>query len=212
MSWFYYFARLMVRVLLFFTRFELTGKENIPAEGALIVVANHLSLADPPILGTVVPRKMVFMAKQELFRSSISGYFVRSFGAFPVHREKPGIKAIREAEEVLNRGMALAIFPEGRRSQTGGLGEASPGVAFIARHSGAPILPVGISGTEKIRGIGWLFRRPHIRIRIGLPFNPVSDGQQPGKTAYKELTDEIMRHVAELLPAEYGGTDANKGY
>lgn len=211
LSWFYYVGRWLVRVALLFTRFELTGRENIPKEGPLIVVANHLSLADPPILGVAVSRKMLFMAKEELFRSRLSGYFVRGYGAFPVYRGRLGLKALKEAERLLGRGLALAIFPEGRRSPTGKLANALPGVGLLAYRSRAPVLPVGFTGTEKIKGLGWLIRRPRVTVRIGPAFTPiVPDGKPRPVRALKELTDDIMKHIAQLLPVAYGGNYLNK--
>ncbi len=206
MLWFYYTARLVLKMLLMLlTRCRVEGKENVPDKGALLVVANHVNLVDPPILGITLGRKMIFMAKKELFHSRMIGYFIRSLGAFPVHRGQLDRKAMQHAQQVLTDGLALLMFPEGMRSRSGRLRPAFSGSALIALRSGALILPVGIIGTEKIKGIAWLLRRPQITVNIGHPFYlpPVSSELTKGKLA--ELTSSIMRHIAELLPKEYRG-------
>ena len=148
MPWFYYVGRLMVRILLLLlTRWQVKGRENIPNQGPVLVVANHLSLADPPLLGVSLGRKAIFMAKKELFRFRFIGYFIGGFGAFPVHRGQLDRKALRQAGQVLAQGLALVMFPEGMRSRSGRLRPAFPGSALIALRSGVPILPVGITGT-----------------------------------------------------------------
>ncbi len=171
MPWFYYVARVILRMLFFFlTRWRIRGKENVPPEGPVLVVANHLNLTDPPLLAVSLNRKVIFMAKKELFRSKFSSYFVRGFGAFPVRRGQLDGKALRQAEQVLAEGKALAMFPEGARSHSTQLRPAFSGSALIALRSCAPILPVGITGTEKIRGMAWFLRRPRITVNIGHPF------------------------------------------
>lgn len=202
----YHAGRLTVRILLFLlTRCQVRGRENIPSQGPLLVVANHLHLADPPLIGVSLGRKVIFMAKEELFRGRLSGYVIRSFGAFPVHRGQVDRQALRQAEKILAEGSALVIFPEATRSQNAQLQPAFPGSALIALRSGAPILPVAITGTEKIRGISWLLRRPQITLHIGLPFHlPPVDGKS-SKERLTELTDFIMEHIAKLLPVEYRG-------
>lgn len=213
MPWFYYVARVIVRGLLkLLTRCQVRGTENIPGQGGLLIIANHLSLADPPLLGVSFSRsrKMMFMAKKELFRFRAIAYFIGSLGAFRVDRKKMNRQALRQALRILSDGMALVMFPEGTRSLSGELRSAFSGPALIAVHSGAPILPVGIIGTEKIRGITWLLRRPRIMVNIGRPFYlPAVDGKLT-KEKLAELTDFMMRHIAERLPREYRGEYGDK--
>ena len=208
MYWFYYVARVITRLLLWLlARYQVTGIENVPGEGPLLVAANHLSLADPPIVGISIGRRVTFMAKEDLFRARFSGYFMRHSGAFPVRRGGLDRQALKQAEQWLARGVAVVVFPEGKRSRNARLGAAFPGSALIASRTGAPILPVGISGTEGIKGLRWILKRPRIRVNIGRPFLP--PGGNPGKAERAQLTDGIMRHIAALLPPQYRGIYAD---
>ncbi len=212
MPWFYHVCRLIMRILLLLlSRWQVRGRENIPSQGPLLVVANHLHLADIPLVGVSLGRRAIFMAKEELFRSRFSSYFANSFGAFPVHRGQPDRKALRQAERVLAEGLALIMFPEAKRSKNAQLQPAFPGSALIALRSGAPILPVGITGTEKIKGIGWLLRRPQITVNIGSPFHLPPVNGKLSKTKLAEPTNFIMGHIAKLLPAEYQGHYSEQG-
>ena len=209
--WFYYASRLIVRILLLLlTRRQVRGHDNIPSQGPLLVVANHLSLADPPLLNVSLEREVVFMAKAKLFRFGVLSYFMHGLGAFPVHRGRPDRQALRQAEQVLAQGLTLIVFPEGMRSRGGKLQHSFSGPALIAMRSGAPILPVGITGTEKLATEAWLLRRPQIMVNIGHPFYLPPVNGKLTKTKLDELTKYIMERVAELLPVEYRGTYARK--
>jgi len=211
MPWFYYVARTLVRVLLkLLTRYQVKGRENIPREGPLLIVANHLSLADVPLLNVSFNRQVIFMAKKELFRSRLIGYIIRGLGAFPVYRGQFNRQAIRQAFQILADAQALVMFPEGTRSPSGQLQSAFPGPALIAMRSGVPILPVGFIGTEKIKGITWLLRRPKITVNIGAPFYLPPASSRLAKAELTELTESLMGHIAELLPPEYRGEYGGK--
>jgi len=211
MPWFYYVAIVIVKVILkLFTHCQVKGRENIPSQGPLLIVANHLSLADPPLLGVSLDRKVRFMAKEELFSPKMIGYFISSFGAFPVHRGRLDRRALRQAYQVLADGSALVMFPEGTRSSSSQLQPGLPGSALVALRSGVPILPVGIFGTEKIKGIFWLLRRPQVTVNIGHTFNLPSASGRLAKTELTELTNFMMKRVAELLPPEYRGDYGNE--
>jgi len=209
--WFYYVGRALVRMLLvLLTRWQVRGRENVPSQGPLLVAANHINLADPPLLGVSLGRKAVFMAKKELFHSRLTGYFIGGFGAFPVHRGQLDKKALRQAMQVLADGMALVMFPEGKRSKTAQLQPAFPGSALIALRGGVPVLPIGISGTEKIKGLAWLLRRPRITVNIGHPFYLPPVSSRLTKVELAKLTDFIMERIAQLLPMEYRGNYAGE--
>jgi 1-acyl-sn-glycerol-3-phosphate acyltransferase len=204
-SWLYYLGHWSVRLFLFiFTRFEIKGRNNIPKTGAILVASNHLSLMDPPVVGVSLGRITIFMAKEELFRSRFSGYFISRFGAFPVHRGRIDREAIRQAEKVLSRGQALVMFPEGhRRGQEGYIPEGFLGAALIAARADVPILPIGLTGTEGIKGWKWMLKRPRIAVNIGVSFRLNTDRGLSGHDRLKQDTQNIMIHIAELLPESY---------
>jgi len=211
MPWFYYVVRVIVKtLLLLLTNWQVRGKENVPSEGAVIVVANHLNLADPLVLGASLGRKVVFMAKRELFHSRVSRYFVRGLGAFSAQRGQLVREALRQASQILANSLALAVFPEGSRSKNAQLQSAFPGSALIALRNGIPILPVGITGTEKIRGAAWFLHRPKITVNIGRPFSLPPVGSKLARAELAELTNSIMGRIAELLPPEYRGNYAEQ--
>lgn len=206
MVWFYYVVKVILRLLFFsLTRWQVKGRENVSRQGPLLIVVNHLNLADPPLLGVSVGRRVIFMAKEELFRFRITAYFMRRLGAFPVRRRGLDRAALRQALQILAEGRALVVFPEGMRSLNGQLQCALPGIALIASHSGAPVLPVGIIGTEQIKGLGWILRRPKLVVNIGRPFYPIPVDGKLTRKEMADLTTSIMRHIAEILPEEYRG-------
>ncbi len=213
MPWYYYIAWVIVRVsLLLLTRWQVKGRENIPHKGPVLVIANHLHLADPLLVGmSLAPgRRAMFMAKKELFqpRFLFLGYLIRVFGSFPIHRGRFDRKALRQAERVLDDGLALAMFPEGMRSKNAQLQPAFSGPALIAWHSGVPILPIAITGSERIKGIAWLLRRPRLTVSIGPPFYLPPVNGKLSKAQLAELTNLMMLRIARLLPVEYRGNYA----
>ena len=204
MSFFYYLETFLAKLVLrLVTRWEVRGKENVSTDGPLVVASNHLSVADPPVLAASIQRRVVFMAKEESFRHPIQGPLVRGFGAFPVRRGQVDRAALRWAQETLKNGMALGMFPEGTRSVTAKLQEGRPGTALVALRCGAPILPVAVTGTERVRGIGFIFARVPITVNIGQPFVlPPVDGKLT-RDQLAKATKVIMERIAELLPAGY---------
>ncbi|MBA7485267.1 1-acyl-sn-glycerol-3-phosphate acyltransferase [subsurface metagenome] len=211
MHWFYYVGRFLTRILLFLlTHREVKGKENVPKQGPLLIAANHLNLADPPIIGVSINRKAMFLAKEELFHSRFSKHIMRSFGAFPIRRGGMNRESMRKARQFLAQDMAIIMFPEGRRSLNTQLESAFSGAALIASRSSAPILPIGIFGTEKIKGMSWFLRRPRITVNIGASFYLPPVNGKLNRAQLTEFTHSIMEHIAELLPPEYRGNYASR--
>jgi 1-acyl-sn-glycerol-3-phosphate acyltransferase len=210
MHWVYYFGRGLIRFLIFLVgRWEVKGQANVPAQGPLLIVCNHLHIADPPIVAASIKLKAVVMAKDELYHQAWTRFWISNFGAFPVHRGRVDREAIRQAEAWLKRGVSVIMFPEGSRSKTAGMQTALPGAALIASRLGVPILPLGITGTDKLRSLKWSFlHRPTITVTIGQPFNlPSADGKIK-KEQRNQLINEIMGEIAALLPPEYHGVYA----
>ena len=215
MHWVYYFGRGLIRVLSFpFGGWKIRGKENVPAPGPFLVVSNHLHLADPPIIAASFPLKCVLMAKADLWESGWSRFWVSNFGAFPVRRDGVDREAIRQTEDWIRKGISVVVFPVGTRSPDGTMQPALPGAVLIATRLNIPIIPVGITGSDKLRCLKRaFFRHPKITVNIGKPFTlPPIEGKIT-KENRRELIRIMMRHVADLLPPEYrgvytGGEDA----
>ncbi len=206
MHWVYYFGRGLAHFLMFFlANWEIRGRENVPTQGPCLIVSNHLHIADPPIVAASIKLKMVFMAKDELWRSRWNRFWVENFGAFPVRRTGLDREALRTAEEWIKRGVSVVMFPEGGRSHSAGLRQALPGAALLASRLKVPVLPVGITGTEKFYNIGWtLLHHPKVIVNIGRPFDPPTDGKL-NREQRQEAMSYIMKKVAALLPPSYRG-------
>ena len=192
------------------TRIHVEGLQNVPKSGPLIIVANHMSNADPPLVhGYLTPalgRPMHILAKESLFVGPV-GTFLKSQGITPVKSGGSDIEAYRTASAVLDDGNVLTVFPEGTRSRTGQLGEPKPGVAMLATRTRAPILPVGISGTDRFLGRGSRFPKigARIVIRVGKPFTADLDKSKPRRAAMDAVTDRIMGEIATLTEPRHRG-------
>ncbi|MEO8626244.1 MAG: lysophospholipid acyltransferase family protein [Candidatus Limnocylindrales bacterium] len=187
---------------------EVDGE--LPTDGPLIVIANHISAADPPLvagwLTKLLGRRLHILAKETLFVGPV-GWFLRSQGVTPVRRGGSDIEAYRSAKQVLDRGDVLCIFPEGTRSFDGVLSEPKPGVAMLATREAVPILPVGISGSDWFLGRGKALPRLRapVRLHIGKPFTLTLDPNVPRRAAMNAASDELMRHLAELIDERHRG-------
>ncbi len=188
---------------------HVSGEENIPTTGPLLVTGNHLSVMDIPPMGAIIVRRgwhpgvnMFTIAKQELFQTRLLQWLAPRFGLFPVYRNQVDLNAMRLMLTILKRGYLLGIAPEGTRSPTGHLQLFQPGVAKLAIQKRVLILPVGLAGMEKVMPIGSKFpRRVPLAVNVGKPYE---------LSGYydKELTPEVLEHaawdmrakVAELIP------------
>ena len=198
--WFAYpFTKAILAVGLFLLGpVKIRGKQNVPRRGALLVIANHLSDCDPAVLGHALPRPAHYMAKSELFEIPVLSPIIRVLQAFPVNRGSPDRAAIRRTVELLDKGEAVVVFPEGQLSETGELQELMPGVAMIASRSEAVILPVWIRGTTRIIPYGSVWPRPAlggVSITFGVP------KQFPRNTAAGEILEWMSNELKRMSAA-----------
>ncbi len=187
---------------------KVEGRENIPLTAPLILATNHVHLLDPFFLIFISPRWINFMAKEELFRSPFLRLWLRLVGALPIRRGgniKDKQKMLKSARNALEKGLILGMFPEGGRSRDGKLRKGKPGSVVIASKTNVPILPVGIIGTDKIKGTNWLWKRLDIVVNIGKPFKLPPTSSKMSKSQMQLLTAQLMREIAALLPPEYQG-------
>lgn len=199
-------ARGLVKLLTFlFMDATVTGMENFPRKGPAVVVINHLGDADAVLLGASIPFMIDGMGKIELNDHWLIGPFFRAYGIIWVHRGRPDRRALRAALDGLAEGRMIALAPEGRQSVIGGLEDGNEGAAFLALKSGAPIVPVAMTGTENeiiYRHMKRL-QRARVTLTVGKPFllPPQADRQ----AMLREGTHRIMQSLAELLPDSYRG-------
>lgn len=180
-------------MLRLYFRGRIYGAENVPRKGPLIVVANHASDFDPPILSSTVRRPVSYMAKEELFQVPVLKQAIQLYGAYPVKRGSADRSAIREALKQLEQGWAVGIFLQGTRTADGLIPEPKIGAALIAAKAQAPLLPVSLWGTQRILAKGSPLPRPvPLTIRIGEPIDPPASTDRQGLEAVTaQCTDMI---------------------
>lgn len=191
-------------------RVHVTGLDGLPRSGPLIVVANHTTNADPPLVAAwlqpALGRPLQFLAKQQLFVPVLRP-ILRMFGAIVVKAGGSDVDAYRDALTVLRGGGVVTIFPEGTRSLDGVMAEPHAGIALIAARSGAPVLPVGISGGQHFlpRGRSLPVFGARLTIRVGRPFQVTLDPTLDRRAATTAAADDVMRHIAALVEPDQRG-------
>ena len=188
---------------------EITGWENVPSSGGVILMINHIAFLDPVLLTGLFPRPIISMAKAEALDQKIVGPLIKAFDAFPVNRGTGDRQALRTAFDVLDAGLPLLIAPEGHRSEVVTLGEAHEGIAFVANRSQAPIVPVGISGTELFKYNFKRGHRTHAVYRFGRSFFLDAGDERANSEVLKRMTDEAMYQLASILPPQQRGIYSN---
>lgn len=193
---------------------EVTGLENIPPTGGVLIASNHLSFADSLVIPIVVPRKVAFLAKSDYFTGSgVKGALTKAWfeglGMLPVDRDdaQGALDSLDTALAVLGRGEAFGIYPEGTRSRDGRLYRGRTGVAHLAMTAGVPVVPVGLSGTAELQPVGARFPRlVKVRVAVGEPidFSGRFEGIAPGR-ARRTATDEVVAAIAALSGQEFAG-------
>lgn len=187
---FYSFARSLVNsVLSPIYRIEVIGKENMPADGGVLLCANHIDNLDPPVVGITAPRPVHFMAKEELFSVPLLGKIVPHLNAFPVKRGMSDREALRKGLGILKDGKVLGLFPEGTRSKTGEMGKGLAGAGFFALRSEAHVVPCAIIGPYKA------FKK--LKVVYGKPIDMESIKEK--KLNAEQTTDLIMSEIQALI-------------
>ena len=190
------------------------GLHNLPETGPVIVASNHLSFADSLVIPIVAPRKVTFLAKAQYFngtgvKGAISRGFFGGLGMIPVDRDdtRAALASLDIALDILSKGGAFGIYPEGTRSRDGRLYRGRTGVAHLALTSGAPVVPVGLTGTQDIQPVGSnLPRLADVTVRFGEPlhFQQKYDGVPVGR-ARREVTDQVMNAIQKLSGQQFAG-------
>lgn len=204
-------ARIFARAM---SRIRIEGAiAEIPRDGPVIIASNHASNLDAVVLGAwltpALGRRIHWLGKKELFDWPLVGWMARNGGVHPVDRDAADVEAFRLAKRILDEGNILFVFPEGTRSTDGALQAARDGVAVLALRTGAPIVPIGIGGSNGVWPRGQKLPHPggRVTVRVGRPFR-LADELPPGtdrRTAKGLATGIIMRRIAELLPPRQRG-------
>ena len=193
-------------------RLEAHGTEHVPRHGPVLIVANHASFLDPPLVGGAAPRPLSFMAKAELFRIPLFGGLIRRLNARPVRREGADAGALRAALRILQEGGMLLMFPEGTRGPEGALRPAKPGAAMLALLSGAPVVPVLIRGSGRAWPRGRRLPRPvKVVVRFGPPRVFERQGRRADKADYDAVSREMMAAIGRLRDETAAGAPDTVG-
>ena len=181
-------------------RVEVRGTENLPRSGACIVAPVHRSNLDTPILAWITPRRLRFMGKDSLWSTKVGQWYLTALGGFPVARGTADREALRACQAIIDRGEPLVMFPEGTRHFGEEIKPLFDGPAFVAARTGAPIIPVGIGGSERVMPKGAKFVRPKkVVLIVGEPIRPpVSEGRVPRRVV-RELTEQLQGDLQRLF-------------
>lgn len=193
-------TRPVMRVLY---RAEVSGLENVPTGGPAIISPNHRSFFDSPLVMAMSPRPVVFLGKAEYMDRRRTKYLFPAFGMVPIkrHARKASMAALETAADLLRAGRLVGIYPEGTRSRDGYLHRGHSGVAHLAAITGAPIIPVGITGTDRVQPIGAAVPRPFrgpVRLKFGEPIQPDDYRSGGSRKRRKRMLDDVMAAIAAL--------------
>ena len=203
----------IVRLLTFparrvLVRLHVENPDNLPLEGPVIVAANHVSFFDSVLLMFALPRPVSVLGKAEYTDRRLTNWLFCGAGMIPIRRASPGdlVRAFEEVGDVLNRGEVVGVFPEGTRSRDGLLHRGHSGAAHLAIITGAPLVPVGIIGTDNVLPTGARMVRPfrQVTINVGEPIAPEARGfTKSTNRARRELTDHLMAEIRRRCRQDY---------
>ena len=197
--------RVVSFVLSVLLRHEILGLENVPLDGPLLVIVNHINFLDAVFAAVKLPRDMYLMTKVETFKVPVFSWLIWRYGVFPVRRGEVDRRALRRAIGVLRIGRVLLIAPEGTRSGDGLMQQARNGIAYVATRADVPVLPVAVWGVEDFWRRFPRLRKTKVTMRVGKPFAFKMGNQGPRRAELSGMTREAMHRLAELLPARYRG-------
>ncbi|HEU4944939.1 MAG TPA: lysophospholipid acyltransferase family protein [Solirubrobacterales bacterium] len=199
-GWTYTFVRIILSLpTLLIYRVRAIGVENVPKAGALILAPNHFSQMDHFFIGLYLRRKVRFMAKSQMFGPPVLTYVYKHGGVFPVRRGHHDEEAMKTAFTILDQGEMLLVYAEGGRSRSGKLKEVKPGIGRIALESGAPVVPVAIQGSEKVRRWKRL-SFPKVTVQFGEPLRfPIEEA--PSRERQLEVAKQIFAPVRQMYEA-----------
>lgn len=201
MKWIYWYAWLLFGSL-FRSLFgmKVVGREHLITEGPVLIISNHQSFIDPPLVGSLYQHEIWYLARKTLF-TGFGGWLYPRWNAVPVDQDKPDMASLKTVIKLLKEGKPVLIFPEGERTESGDLGQAAPGIGLVAAKSGAPIQPIRIRGAYEAlpRGSSRI-RFERISITIGPPIrlSPEELKQVSGREGYDQLAKRLMAAIAQL--------------
>lgn len=194
--WYRFCQRVLFLVEVLVCGVRYSGRENVPKTGAVLVVSNHQSHFDPPLVGSPCPRRMNYLARETLFRFALLRWLIRSLDAIPIDREGGGLTGIKESLRRLKRGEMVLVFPEGTRTRDGEIAPFRPGFTVLAARSGAAILPVAIEGAFDVWPRWRKFPRlGKIRVHYG---QPIPHEEIQGRDE-REVVAEVERRVRQCF-------------
>lgn len=197
----YLISKVLFKILF---NLKVTGQENIPLAGGVLIAANHVSYTDPPVIGSALPRQVYFMAKQELFNYPFIRWLFNRINTFSVNRESRSPEVFKKVLSLLGKGNGIVIFPEGQRSFDGKLQPPKPGIGMIMckaieKYPQVKLIPAKIVGTDKVlpRGAKWL-HFDKIEVRFGKPVDISQFASLTSKEKYQAIADAVMEEVSNL--------------
>lgn len=200
-AWYAFIRVLMWTAAFVVFRLRCHGREKLPATGGYLLLSNHQSFLDPPLVGLVVPRRVNYLARQTLFKNPLFAWLINSLDAIPIDRDGMGISGIKETLRRLKRGEIVLLFPEGTRSEDGELQPLKPGFSALAQRAGVPLVPIALDGAQESFPKGAKFPRPAVvHLAVGEPIS-AAEAEALDDRALVELVHARLKSCHETARA-----------